>query len=78
MSVMIEVYYKKPECVEREREISSCAFKYNGKVTSRESCNSESVCLTIEFPDWKNAEDASSKLRESGEYVEGPMDYGED
>lgn len=78
MSVMIEVHYKKPENAEREQAISSCVSEYDGEVTYREDDNVESVCLTIEFPNWKRAEDASSKLRETGEHVEGPMDYGDD
>ncbi len=78
MSVMIEVHYKKPEDKEREQAIMSYVSKYDGEVTYREDDNAESVCLTIEFSNWKSAEDASSKLRESGEHVEGPMDYGDD
>lgn len=78
MSVIIEVYYKKPENEEREHAISECASEYNGAITFREDDNAESVCLTIEFPYWENAKDAGLKLSESGEHVEGPMTYGDD
>lgn len=78
MSIMIEVHYQKPESREYEQVISVCASEYDGAITYRENNNEKSICLTIEFPSWKNALDASSKLREAGEYVEGPMDYGGD
>ena len=35
-----------------------------------------SVCLTYEFDNLEQAEVAAELLRQLGEYVEGPVDYG--
>jgi hypothetical protein len=75
---MIEVQYRKPADPDRERAIWACVSNYDGEVMYREDDSTESICLTVEFPSWETAQDASSKLRESGEHVEGPMDYGID
>jgi hypothetical protein len=74
---MIEVYYKKPESKERERAISSGVSKFHGDMTYREDDGAETICLTFEFPTWKDASNASTHLRRSGEHVEGPTDYGD-
>jgi hypothetical protein len=34
------------------------------------------VCLTFEFDDRTQAELAANALRQEGEHVEGPVDYG--
>ncbi len=34
------------------------------------------VCLTYEFDDLDLAEVAAGSLRQQGEYIEGPVDYG--
>jgi hypothetical protein len=77
MSVKIEVIYGKPSNCEREREIAACASRFGGVVTFREDDTADSICLTIEFADREAAERAISKIRDSGEHVEGPADYGD-
>ena len=77
MSVMIEVYYKQPVDCAREKMIVDCASRYGGELTFHEDDTANSVCLTIQFPSWESALAATSKLEESGEHVEGPMDYGD-
>ena len=78
MSVMLEVYYGKPEDAGRERRIAECASPNGGLVTCREDSGPTcgGICLTIEFSSWEAAETAKSKLQEAGEHVEGPGDYG--
>ncbi len=34
------------------------------------------ICLTFEFDDLDAAQRAAAKLREQGEYIEGPAEYG--
>jgi hypothetical protein len=74
---MVEVMYRKPVNSARELAITSCISNFDGQITFREADTGETVCLTIEFPSYETAEAATSKLRESGEHVEGPMDYGD-
>lgn len=77
MSVMIEIYYRKPDDPKRELKIMSCVSDCDGKVTYREDDSVESICLTAEFASWEMAQAACVKLRESGEHVEGPTEYGD-
>jgi hypothetical protein len=79
MSVMIVVCYSKPEDADRERRISECASHYGGLVTYREDdfgYSENAISLTVEFSSWEAAERATSTLRGSGEYVQGPFEYG--
>jgi hypothetical protein len=75
MTAMIEIYYKKPEDLRREELTREKVATYDGEITYREIDLPDSVCLTVEFPDWERAEQASTELRSSGEHVEGPSDY---
>jgi hypothetical protein len=75
---MIEVYYKKPIDLAREGSITTHISNFGGEVTFREDDSRDSVCLTAEFGNWESAHGAASRLRDSGEHVEGPMDYGDE
>ena len=75
MPVMIELYYKKPEDLRREEQTRQKAAKHDSQITYRETDLSNSICLTIEFPDWDRAEKAAIGLRNSGEHFEGPSEY---
>jgi hypothetical protein len=75
---MIEINYRKPLNPEREDYIKSCVCECGGKITYREDNGEKSICLTAEFNAWENAIRVAGKLRDSGMYVEGPMDYGVD
>jgi hypothetical protein len=80
MSWMFEVVYRKPEDPGRERQLAECASHYGGVVTYREDAWGQlqaAICLTIEFPTLKLAQNAASKFLEMGESIDGPIqDYG--
>lgn len=81
MSFMFEVYYPAPVDHPRESRISEVVARFGGEVTYREEPSgwpSRGVCLTCEFPGREPAEAATVFLREIGEQVEGPVDYGPD
>jgi hypothetical protein len=77
MSVMIEIYYRSPEDISRERRIETIAGNHGGSFTFRENEPGKSICLTAEFDSWEKAEAAAAEIRESGEHVEGPSEYGD-
>jgi hypothetical protein len=77
MSVMIEIYYRKPGDSRRETAISDCLGIHQGKVTYREDGRGETICLTAEFQTREDAQAATAALQEIGEHVEGPSDYGD-
>src|SRR4051812_28520669 len=72
MSIMIEIYYRKPASLMRESAITSILANHDGDVTFRETDSADSICLTAEFTTWERARAASTALREAGEHVEGP------
>ncbi len=79
MSVMFEVYYAAPVNPEREAVLNRLVAEYGGQLDFREEPKPpgpDSVCLTYEFGDWSTAEAAALAMRERGEHVEGPTDYG--
>jgi hypothetical protein len=82
MSFMFEVLYHAPSDVQKEAQITAFVREKGGQLTHRDVPSagdiSQAVCLTYEFPDLALAEAAASALRQSGEHVEGPMDYGDD
>ncbi len=82
MSFMFEVLYHAPPDAQKEAQITAVAHMKGGQLTHRDEPSvddiSQAVCLTYEFPDLALAEAAASTLRQSGEHVEGPMDYGDD
>ena len=75
MTAMFEFYYKKPEDIRRENSTRERVATYDGAVTYREIDLPDSVCLTVEFPDWERAQQAATELRNEGEHVEGPSEY---
>jgi hypothetical protein len=80
MSFMFEVLYKSPPDSRREAAIATCISPYGGRLTYREEPDVVGVgpvCLTYEFSDLTGAQQAASCLREQGEHVEGPVDYGD-
>lgn len=58
MPVMIELYYKKSENLRRQEQTRQTAAKHDSQITYRETDLPNSICLTIEFPDWDSAEKA--------------------
>ena len=81
MSVMIEVRYRRPVDEQREIGIVNRSKQFGGVVTCRELPDkllSEAICLTIEFSDYTSAKSAADSLRDAGENIDGPMDYGDE
>ena len=79
MSYMFEVYYKVPSDLRKEAELTHKLLRLGGRLTFREDADeygSASLCLTYEFDDLSLAETAAESLRQQGEHVEGPVDYG--
>ena len=81
MSVMFEVYYRRPQDVARETRLTEQVVSIGGRFDFWEeselpgACNY--VCLTYEFDGWHQAEHAAAVLRGQGEHVEGPQEYGD-
>lgn len=78
MSYLLEVYYRPPADRGREEAISERVTRLGGRLDYRESANggAAAVCLSYEFDDRRRAEEAAASLRNDGEHVEGPADYG--
>jgi hypothetical protein len=80
MSIMIEVLYHSPYDPERETQIATTLKAFGGHLTCREEPGTDSlaqsICLTYEFDERHAAEAGANQLRNLGEHVEGPMDYG--
>lgn len=79
MSFMFEVFYKPPASAAKEAAPADRVVALGGRLDYREDAetNGESgVCLTYEFTDYDLALKAATVLRQLGEYVEGPVDYG--
>jgi hypothetical protein len=79
MSYMFEVYYQQPPDLKKEARLAERVSHLGGRLDYREECQrsgSPSICLTFEFDNLDQARSAAAKLREQGEYVEGPVDYG--
>ena len=79
MSTMFEVYYKAPADSKREAALTQRISQLGGRLDFREEPNGtrSSVCLTYEFDRLDRAEAAAATLRQGGEYVEGPVNYGD-
>lgn len=81
MSVMIEVFYHRPQDSLRESRLTELVEALGGRLDFWEEseipdvCNY--VCLTYEFDQWEQAEHAAAELRRQGEHVKGPQVYGE-
>ncbi len=79
MSYALEVYYRPPADPNKETALLVCIAELGGRLDYREEPNGkprESICLTYEFDDFDQAAAAAECLRQRGEYVEGPQDYG--
>ena len=79
MSLMFEVYYKPPSDKEREAKIAGFVLKKVGRLDYRESppvAEIGAIRLTYELDERDSAEAAATLLRQQGEHIEGPMEYG--
>ena len=80
MSYMFEVYYKPPADRKKEAVVTNRVASLGGRLDYREEDSEErgmaGVCLTFEFDDLEKAAKAAEVLRQNGEHVEGPVDYG--
>ena len=79
MSFMFEVLYRSPPDRQREAVISDRVGRFGGRLSYREEPDGVGVgpvCLTYEFDEFDVADRAASSLRERGESVKGPFDYG--
>ena len=80
MSVIFEVYYRPPPDVGKEAKLTARISSLGGRLSYREvpeNDDDHGICLTYEFDDPNQAELAARKLREQGEHVEGPAEYGD-
>jgi hypothetical protein len=80
MSFIIDVYFRSPADPDKEKALTQRVAALGGRLDYRESPQSAangSICLTFEFGRRDEAEAAARALREQGEHVEGPVDYGE-
>jgi hypothetical protein len=79
MSFMFEVYYKPPANPAKESVLTERVTALGGRLDFREEADEQGlggVCLTYEFDDLEKARQAADVLRQLGEHVEGPVDYG--
>jgi len=79
MSFMFEVYYKPPADPKKEATVTNRVGSLGGRLDYREDPDEQGltgVCLTYEFDDFDAAAKAAEALRQLGEHVEGPVDYG--
>lgn len=76
---MFEVYYRPPADPKKESALLEWIARLGGHLDYREEPNGNSqgtICLTYEFEDIEQATRAAECLRQQGEHVEGPQDYG--
>ena len=79
MSFMFEVFYPPPANPTRETELTQRAASFGGRLDFREDAKDKTlggICLTFEFDNLELASQAADLLRQAGEHVEGPVDYG--
>ncbi len=79
MSFMFEVYYKPPANPAKETAVADHVASLGGRLVFHEEGvvdGLDGVCLTYEFDDLGSAWKAAGVLRQLGEYVEGPVEYG--
>lgn len=77
MSVMFEVYYGGSADPAKEAILSDRVAALGGRLDHREDATGATgIVLTYEFDSWDMAQRAASALRQLGEHVEGPMEYG--
>lgn len=79
MSFMFEVYYLPPVDPAREEALHGQVARFGGRLDFREVPEPHEnlgICLTYEFQELAQAEEAAEFLRHHGEHVEGPVSYG--
>lgn len=77
MSFMFEVCYKPPANPLKEATLSDRVQALGGHLDFREDqTDLTGIILTFEFASLDSAVRAANDLRESGEHVEGPAEYG--
>jgi hypothetical protein len=79
MTFMFEVFYKLPENPKKEAALTDLVATQGGHLDFREVGDQTThgpICLTYEFADIVAARQAADRLRQQGEHVEGPYDYG--
>jgi hypothetical protein len=77
MSFMFEVIYKPPVNPAKEAAVTDRVATFGGRLDFREDADEHGgVCLTYEFDEFEKATKAADTLRQGGEHVEGPVDYG--
>ena len=72
--------YKSPSDKARETKITGVVLKKGGRLDYRENppdWEIGSICLTYEFDEHDSAKAAASQIRQQGEHVEGPVEYGD-
>ncbi len=77
---MFELVYKPPADPAKETALTRTVATLGGRLDYREEPPAPGhggICLTFEFDDLAAAQHAAARLREQGEHIEGPMDYGE-
>jgi hypothetical protein len=77
MTWAFDVYYIPPANSPREEMLTQRVKTFGGRFDFREEPMGAGICLTYEFDDERKAEHAATMLRQQGEHVEGPYDYGE-
>lgn len=79
MVYVLEIFYRAPTDEQRERRVAACASSHGGRLDYREMPDAPGgpVCLTFEFDALDQARAAAGCLRDDGEHVEGPVDYGD-
>lgn len=79
MSFMFEVYYQPPAGPTKEEAVTERVTPLGGRLDYREDAAEHGlggICLTYEFDNLNLATKAATLLRQLGEHVEGPVDYG--
>ena len=80
MSVILEVYYRPPADDRKEAALMARVARLGGRLSFHEvpeTNGDHGICLTYEFDDLNLAQIAAQTLREQGEHVEGPSEYGQ-
>jgi hypothetical protein len=79
MILSFGVYFRAPGKRPQEEALTQRVAGLGGRLDHREAPQSETsgaICLTFEFDVRDQADAAAQVLREQGEHVEGPMEYG--
>lgn len=81
MSYAFELYYAGPEDEAHNQRLLTSVQPFGGRLTFREPAesqtHSDATCLTFEFANHHDADAAAKALRELGQHIEGPFEYGD-